>query len=484
MTDKKLGTPTKGAGAQPSEADASMTPVQRFGEAVADVVERWMPSPLIFAILLTLIAAVASMISEKSTVLEIAQAWKGGFWSLLQFAMQMTVMLVAASVVAYHPKVRAVISKIVLIPRTGRAAVITVGLGAMVVGWLNWSLGLIFGAILAREMGKRAYQTGMTVHYPLLAVAGYMGMSLTWGWGPSQSAGLLQATPGNIFMQQGIVDRVIPATEWTFHPYPLILTGMAIAVATLFLFLLTPPARSSRGIEQYLSEADLAPIPEPTPATEKAPTRKQTPAERIDNSRLLGGLIGLTGLGLFFGDFYLKGFSALDLNLLNFGLVMVGIALYLSPAGYEGEFVNAVKGAAGVVLQFPFYAGIVGIMTTTGLVNTVTDALISFATPGSFPVIAWVTAGIMNLFIPSAGGEWAVLGGPLLTASAELGVPYGQTLAAYSVGDAHTNLLNPFWALPLLAITGLKAREMFGYAITMLVLLTPFIFLALSFLKY
>ena len=164
--------------------------------------------------------------------------------------------------------------------------------------------------------------------------------------------------------------------------------------------------------------------------------------------------------------------------------MMVGMVLFMSPTRYLQEFYDAVQGSAGVILLFPFYAGIIGIMTGTGLVDTMAESLLSIATPSTFPLIAWITGGALNVFVPSAGGEWAIIGGPMLLASAELGIPYGQTIASYAVGDAHTNLLNPFWAIPLLAITGLRARDMFGYGITMMILLVPFIAAALYLLPY
>ena len=232
--------------------EPQLNPVQKFGEAIADRVERWMPSPFVFAILLTYVAAVAAFVSEGSSVAEVALAWYGGFWNLLTFAMQMVIILVTGTVVAYHPSVRGGIQKLVQLPSNGRQAVVLVGVGSMLVGWISWGLGLIFGAILAREMGKAANKSGMAVHYPLLAVAGYMGMSLTWGWGLSSSAGLLQATDGNIFMAQGIVDRIVPATEWVFHSYPLILTSLSILYGSLMLWLLAPPDQNARGIEQFV----------------------------------------------------------------------------------------------------------------------------------------------------------------------------------------------------------------------------------------
>lgn len=316
----------------------------------------------------------------------------------------------------------------------------------------------------------------------------------------SSSAGLLQATEGNVFIEAGVVDSVIPATEWVFHPYPLALTALSIVYASIMLYLLCPPKENARGISGYIdlgesgstveeSRSETTASRGPEPATdggldEIGAEDDPSPADRINNSKLLGGVLALTGVALFVRAFFTEGLGALDLNVLNFGFLMVGLILYTSPIDYLEEFYDAVQSSAGIILQFPFYAGIIGIMEGTGLVDTITEFLLSIATPATFPVIAWITAGILNLFVPSAGGEWTIIGGPMMTAGEELGIPHGQTIASYAVGDAHTNLLNPFWAIPLLAITGLRAREMFGYAITMMLLLIPFLAIALYVVPY
>jgi short-chain fatty acids transporter len=470
-------------------SEPNLTPVQRLGEAIADRVERWMPSPFLFAILLTYVAAGAAFIAEGSGVTEIALSWYGGFWGLLQFAMQMVIILVTANVVAYHPWVKGLILSLARLPKNGRQAVVLVGVGSMLTAWISWGLGLIFGAILAREMGKYAARNGMAVHYPLLAVAGYMGISLTWGWGLSSSAGLLQATDGNAFMQLGFVDRVVPSTEWVFHPYPLALTALSVIYASMMLYLLSPPKENCRGIGHYvdLGLGEESDDEKDSRVETSGPSRAdQEPAlaDKIDNSRVLAGVLALTGVVVFLGTFFTQGLGALDLNNFNFGFLMIGLLLYASPAKYLREFYASIQGSAGVILLFPFYAGIIGIMTGTGLVDSMTASLLSIATPDTFAVTAWLTGGVLNVFVPSAGGEWVIIGGPMMMAGAELGIPHGQTIAAYSVGDAHTNLLNPFWAIPLLAITGLRARDMFGYAITMMLLLIPFLAIVLYVLPY
>ena len=464
--------------------EPNMTPVQKLGEAIADRVERWMPSPFLFAIVLTYVAGGAAFVSEGSGLTEIAVSWYGGFWALLQFAMQMVIILVTANVVAYHPRVKGLILGLVRIPRNGAQAAVLVGVGAMVTAWVSWGLSLIFGAILAREMGKYAEENGMPVHYPLLAVAGYMGLSLNFGWGMSSSPGLLQAEDGNALMELGFVDRVIPATEWVFHSYPLALTTLGIIYTSIMLYLLSPPKANCRPMGRYVVDLDddsdgETAVPDSTTA---APTR--TLADKIDNNRVLVGILAAVGLVVVLREFFTQGLDALDLNNFNFGFLMIGLLLFASPAKYLGEFYDAVKGTAGVILLFPFYAGIIGIMTGTGLVDSMTESLLSVATADTFPITAWVTGATLNLFVPSAGGEWAIVGGPMMMAGAELGIPHGQTIGAYAVGDAHTNLLNPFWAIPLLAITGLRARDMFGYAITMMLLLTPFLAIVLYFLPY
>ena len=476
--------------AQPADPPR-LTPVQKFGEAIADRVERWMPSPFLFAIILTYVAGLTAFLSEGSGLREVASAWYGGFWSLLQFGMQMVLILVTASVVAYHPRVKGMITRLVGLPRNGPQAVLLVAIGSILASWISWGLGLIFGAILAREMGKQAQNRRMAVHYPLLAVAGYIGLGLTWGWGMSSSPGLLQAIDGNVLMELGFIDRVVPATEWVFHSYPLMLTALALVYVCITLFLLCPPAESCRGIEYYVDledDATAEPEANDSSASESDPrgqgNAKPSIADRLDNSKILGGVLALTGVVLSAKVFLTEGLGALDLNVFNFAFLMIGLLLYMSPSKYQKDFYQAVSGTAGVILLFPFYAGIIGIMTGTGLVDTMTEALLSIATEDTFAVTAWITGGVLNVFVPSAGGEWAIIGGPMLAAGADLGNPPGQTIVAYAAGDAHTNLLNPFWAIPLLAITGLRARDMFGYAITMMLLLIPFLAAVFYFLPY
>ena len=475
--------------------------IERIGYRLSGIVERWMPSPFLFAIILTYIVFAVGMIWTPSGPAEMAWHWYDGFWAFLTFSMQMVLILMTGFVIAYHPRVNAGIRRLTRIPSSGKGAVVLVAVVTMALGWVHWGLSLILGAIFAREMGKTAHREGIEVHYPVLCVAGYMGLGLTWHWGLSGSAPLLLTDAANIGEGTGFefLTSTVPATQTILHPYAIMLTIFSIVFATLVLYLLAPTGSRARGITDYVDEADLfgeesedvaAAISgeggsggQGETATDGG-TEKMVPAERINNNPILGGLIALTGVALVVYLFYDQGRNALALNVVNFGFLFVGLLIYLRPQHYRDRFGDAARAAAGIVLLFPFFAGIQGMMSGSGLATDIAQALIDVSTTSTFPVFAWLSGAVVNLFVPSGGGEWLVLGPSILQAAQDVGVPIGQATMSYAVGDAHTNLLNPFWAIPLLAITEIKAREMFGYGIAMLLALIPFLAVVLFFLPY
>lgn len=441
-----------------------------------------MPSPFVFAIGLTYVVFLSGLLVEGRSPVEMVQFWQDGFWNLLSFGMQMVLILATGYVLAYHPLVQRGIDRLTAVPSTGPQAVVLVGAVSMVVAWIQWGLGLIVGAILAREMGRRAHERQITVHYPLLCVAGYMGLGLTWHWGLAASGPLLMNTPGNVFIKAGIVDGLVSTSQTIFHPYTLALVVLGIAYSLGVLYVLTPPESESEPITAFLDE------PERSASGDRSPQRSNDPDDQSEGGwttgRVLGGLLALGGVLVTIATFVTEGLGALNLDVVNFGMLFVGLALYSAPQAYQSAFDEAITATSGIVLQFPFYAGIMGMMNASGLSATIADQLIAISTPTTFPAIAWLTAGIVNVFVPSGGGEWTVIGPSILTAAADLGVPVGQATVAYAVGDAHTNLLQPFWALPLLGITGMAARDVFGYAVTMLLALIPFLAVALIVIPY
>jgi short-chain fatty acids transporter len=449
---------------------------ERVGERIAGNVQKWLPDPFLFAILLTFIAFIMGMVFADQTAEKMMQHWYKGFWNLLSFAMQMTLILVTGYVLAHAPFVRPTLDRIANLPRTGGQAVVLVTLLSLVFGWINWGFGLIVGAVMAVEVGKRAHAKGIPVHYPVLCTAGYAGLGVSWHWGLSGSAPLLSATKGHVFEK---LIGVVPTADTIFSSYAIWLMILSLIFVPLVLYLIAPKsADRCRGIEHWLPDAVKAGnAPAAAPATDAGNF-----ADRINNSRIFGGLIAL--MGIIYIVMYFRGGGTLNLNIVNFIFLIVGLALYLRPYQYLLAFYDAVRAAGGVILQFPFYAGIMGMISLSGLAVIMAGWLISIANPTTFPMMAWLASGFVNLFVPSGGGEWAVLGETLIRAGQNLGVPIGKTIIAFGTGDSWTNLFQPFWAIALLGITGMRARDMFGYCITLMFALLPFFAILLTWLPY
>jgi len=452
--------------------------LENIGFRISGNVEKWMPNPFLFAVILTFITFVMGLVIAGQGPIQMLDHWYDGFWNLHTFAMQMVLILVTGYVLAYHRLTQKLIKGLARLPNTGRQAVVMVALVAMILSWINWGLGLIVGAIIARETARQAYFKNIKVHYPVLCTAGYMGLGLIWHWGLSASASLLSATEGHIFAD---LIGVIPTSETIFSGYGLALSVLSLIYACIIMFLLTPKAESRiHGIDYYVPEAVRE-------SDEEAERRKadqvDSIADKIDNSKIIGGILALMGIVYIIKYFFVEG-KGLNLDIVNFSFLFIGLALYTSPKSYLESFYEAAKSAAGIILQFPFYAGIMGMISLSGLGVIMAGWLVNISTPASFPIISWLTAGLANLFVPSGGGEWSVVGETVLRAAQELNVPIGKTIIAYSVGDAWTNLFQPFWAIPLLGITGIRARHMFGYCITMLFALIPFLAIALTVIPY
>lgn len=449
--------------------------LEAMGHRISANVEKWMPDPFLFAIILTFIAYLMGIFIAKSSPMDMIKYWSKGFWTLLTFAMQMVLILVTGYTLAYHPKVNALLVWLARKPSNGKQAAALVALVSMVFSWINWGLGLIVGALLARETGRQAYFRNIPVHYPVIVTSGYTGLGIIWHWGLSGSAPLLSATKGHFFED---LYGIIPTNQTIFSPYALTLSVLSIifVVAVMYAISPTDPSRC-RGIDYY------APHLIEQREEERKERKIKTIADKIEDSRIIGGILALMGL-IYLVYYYAIVRGDLNLNIVNFTFLFVGLALYLRPIRYLKAFYNAIPSSAGIVLQFPFYAGIMGMIKFSGLGKIMAGWLVGISTPTTFPVIAWLTAGLVNLFVPSGGGEWAVIGETIARAAMDLGVPMGKAIIAYAAGDAWTNLFQPFWAIPLLGICAVRARDVFGYCITLMILSAIFFALGLTFVPY
>ncbi|MBD3898297.1 short-chain fatty acid transporter [Halomonas sp. ML-15] len=445
--------------------------IKQLGDTFSRFSERYMPEPIIFAVLLTIVTFLLGLILTDSGLLAMVDHWYEGFWDLLSFTMQMVLILVTGHALATAPAVKKWIQRLASQPASSAQAAALTALVACAFSWFNWALGLIVGAIFALEIGKAAHRQGIKLHYPLIVAAGYSGQ-MVWHMGPSSSSGLTVATSGH-FLEDAI--GIIPITQTAFSSYALLNSLMLIAVVVPVTFYLMSPRKKDEmaGIDAYAPQ--FLKEEEPQPQQEDA----DSIGARMDSVWFTVVLLVLAGSYAII-HFSRNGFD-LNLNIVNFLFLFLGLALHKTPVRYMNAVTDATKGASGIILQFPFYGGIMGMVTLSGLAVIFVDAMLSIATPQTLPVISWFAAGLLNIFVPSGGGQWAVQGPILMEVAKELDVSIGRIITAFGAGDTWTNMFQPFWALALLGITGVKARHIMGYCMTLLIISIPFYVIGLTF---
>ena len=456
--------------------------IPKLGRALCGVFARTAPDPFVLAVLLTLLTGVLAWIwgtfppaagtpAGAGQLTRIIDAWRGpgGLWRFLAFGMQMCLILVTGHALAESRPVRLLIGNAARLPKGPASAAALVGLVAMGFGLINWGLGLIVGALLARDVARALDARGVRAHAPLLAAAGYAGM-LVWHGGFSGSAPLTMVNAHE-------AARVLPAEttrllaetlgeDWTMDlsqtllsPMNLFVTGGLLVIVPLLLMLLTP--RGDEPVAAMPAEEELFEDP-PLPVRTVPEWLERTPLVPV----LLAGLI-VWAMVRFHQEGSLLG---VGLNEVNMIILALGLVAHGSVRSYIAAAERGARGCAGIILQFPLYAGIMGVLAASGLIGMFSQAVAANATETTLPLMTFVSAGVVNLFVPSGGGQWAIQGPIAIESGLALGVPPRKMLMAVAYGDQLTNMLQPFWALPLLAITGLKAREIVGHtAIVMVV---------------
>ncbi|MBS3975804.1 MAG: short-chain fatty acid transporter [Syntrophomonadaceae bacterium] len=414
------------------------------------IARNYLPDAFLFAIILTFLAYVLALLLTGKGPLELVKMWGDGMWGILAFAMQMTLILVTGHALASSKPVHGVLKALAGLPKSPIGGIMLVVFAAAIASWLQWGFGLVVGALLAREVAKAV----KGVDYGMLVAAGYSGF-VVWHAGISGSIPLALATKGHIVEK---ITGIVPVSETIFASWNLILAWFIIfTLPVLFYFM----AKGKQGVVTV----DPALLEEPADAV--ASTAETTFATRLENSIILNMALGLMGV-VYLVNFFAKG-GSLNLNIVIFIFLVAGIILHLRPINYVKAINNAIKGAGGIALQFPLYGGIQGIMVTSGLAAIIANWFISFSTTTTFPLFTFWSAGLINLFVPSGGGQWIVQGPINIPAGAALGVPASKVAMSIAWGDAWTNMIQPFWALPLLAIAKLGIKDIMGYCTIVLI---------------
>ena len=437
------------------------------------IFRRFLPSPFVIALLLTLLTMVLALVfgqfPDNIPAWEgVLTSWEHGLWNrgLLVFAYQMMLILVLGHVLVLSKPMERLILRLTSLAKDGASAAFLVILSTTLVSFFNWGLGLIFGALLARKVGEHAQYRKIPLNYPLVGACGYAGL-MVWHGGISGSAPIKVSEPGHL---ASLLEGVLPASSLAAFPDTIPSSATIFSSWNLLLFFLVAAAISA--LAYYLGKTT-------TPTHISLPNYRfseegEAPAqgaEKLDRtpwlSMLLAGLIFLAFLVQ-----YLPQLRSLNLtpDMLNF--FMLGLAILLH--GNVRRFLRAVEEAigdtSGILIQFPLYFGIMGIMTESGLIHQISDFFVAISTNATFPIFTFFSAGLVNVFVPSGGGQWAVQGPVILEAAQTLKVPLPKAVMALAYGDQLTNMLQPFWALPLLGITRLKAREILPYSLIFMLL--------------
>ncbi len=434
--------------------------------------QRWIPSSFVIACILTLITFLAGIFLAHKSLLDCLRAWGDGFWVLLSFAMQMSLIMVTGYVVAVSPAVRSLLERAAAIPRTGNGAIASMAMTSMALAWLNWGLGLVASAMFVRALARR----DIDMDYRVLVAVAYFGMGTTWHAGLSASAPLLVATPGH-FMEKEI--GVIPLTQTIFSPFNLTMTALVFVVMTCAAVWIHPRPekrvrvrityeanRSSLGARVDPAES---PLPQPgengTIAEAEGTAVASNVAFRLDQSYWVNLIIGLAGMVWLADRFWFRGHASLTIDNVNFLFLFSGILLHRSPL----ELLKAVEGGVqfihGIIFQFPFYAGMYGIIQQTGLSDLVGNWFVRFSSAHTFPLIIYWYSGVINYFVPSGGSKWAIEAPYVVHATKLLQVPISRVVLSYAWGDMMTDLLQPFWCIPLLNAARLEFKDILGFEI-------------------
>lgn len=429
------------------------------------LVQKYLPDPLIFAIILTILIFVVSASITPHQPLDLIAMWGSGFWNLLGFTMQMVLVVVTGHALASTNLVKRILNSLASIPTTPVHGVMLVTLVGSISCIINWGFGLIIGAMFAREVARKIPNSD----YSLLIACAYIAF-LTWHGGFSGSIPLLAATPGNPLEK---LIGLVPISQTLFTPMNIFIT-LALIIGLPFLTAsMLPPINLRKQIA-----ADL--LQESQISLQKTLTPDSTFAEKLEESKLLGLMISLAGF-TYLGIYFIKSGFKIDINTVNFFFMALGILLHKTPMAYARAITQATKSTAGIIVQFPFYAGIQALMEHSGLGGIITHWFIAIANKETFPLLAFLSSGIINFAIPSGGGHWVVQGPFIMSAAQNLGVNHGKAVMAIAYGEAWMNMAQPFWALPALAIAGLGARDIMGYCLISLLFSAVIFIIGLQF---
>jgi short-chain fatty acids transporter len=429
------------------------TPLSSITSFFLFLFERITPDPYIFAVALTILTALlAGLLAPKGSADVILTGWYNGLFNILAFAFQMVLVLVTGYALSNSPPVRRLLDRLAGIATTSKRAVVVLVMTVMVTSFVNWGCGLVVAGLLARQIAKR-----IRIDFGWLVAAAYSGW-IIWASGLSSSIALAQATPGSALnVVQKITGNVLPLSDTVFAPFNLV-PVLVLAVLIPILYCAIQPA------EMDTVAADSARLIAEDQAKDLKINGQATPARQLERAWVLNLIVVIAGVAALGITWAKAGFN-LDINSVIFLFLIAGLLLHWTPIAYVEAVNNAARVTGPLILQYPLYGGIMGIMTATGLADVISKAFVAFSNVHTLPFWNFIASMIISLFIPSGGGHWAVQGPFAVPAAAQLHTSQAATAMAVAMGEQVTNMVQPFWALPVLAIAGISLRRVMGFTV-------------------
>ena len=467
--------------AQPSPVvDKAPQPtlMERFSQTTVAWAEKWFPDAYVFVVIACAVDGVAAVLHSGNPVAT-SKAFGDGFWSLIPFTMQMSMVAVTGYVLAMSPPIAALLRRVALIPRTAKGAIVFIGVLSILLSLINWGVSLIFSGLLVREMARR---TALGLDYRAAGAAAYLGMGCGFTLGMSSSAAQLQATPASIPASLLPITGVIGFDQTILTWQNLLVIVLVIVVSAIICYMSAPSKAATRTAQDLGVdlEADMV-----------APAKRQRPGDYLEFSPILTIVVVLLAAGWLWNAFRSGNpfITMSQLNTYNFVFLLLGLLLHWRPRSFLESFVKAMPSVGGVLLQFPFYGGI-GYMLTkvvdahgATLSDEIAHLFVGVAKDGGiFSVLVGIYSAVLGFFIPSAGGKWIIEAPYIMTAANELKAHLGWTVMVYNISETLPNFINPFWMLPLLGILKLKSKDLVGYTAVQFLIHTPIVIIVAALL--
>ena len=440
--------------------------LRRTSDVFVNVAERWMPDPLVIAIFLTAVSFVCALLFTDFTAVQAVEAWGNSYWDLLRFTAQMVLILALAHVLANTRAVNRLLVSLAGFVRSAQMAYVGITMFASVTALVSWGLGLILPAVLSLIVANNCRERGIKVHFPLLVACGYCG-ALVSMQGLSASIPLVLNTPDHFLQDEiGLIGLEQTIFSW-----------WSISIVVAIMLVLPQVMRRLAPDDDDVVEipVDVQPAAEdPAPADEAV-----TPSQKLENARWVTLMLAAFG-GIYVIRFFAGG-GELQLDSLNMIFVVLGLAFADSPRHYIELLSNAARVAGPFLIQYPLYSGLMGLIADSGLGALIVSGFIAISSADTLSVWTFFSAAFLNLFIPSAGGQWAVQGPIVTEAAMQLGADIPRVAMSVTVGEVWTNAIQPLYAVPVLAIAGLHIRDIMGYCVIALFTIAPIYLVALTF---